>query len=183
VTETSWEQLRERLIARYDSLRVRLRRRLGSDALARESLHETWLQLARSDSPRSIFQPDSYIYAVALNVAAGIKRAETRHANHLEIEAAIDFADEAAGPEEIVETRIDLAELDRAIGELSERRRVILLEARLHNTPIQAIADSLGVSRRLVEIELKAALEHCARLLDRPLVRRFGPKPPDATNK
>jgi RNA polymerase sigma factor (sigma-70 family) len=183
VTEASWESLRARLTARYDSLRARLRRRLGSDALARESLHETWLQLARSDGPRPVFQPDSYLYGIALNMAAGLKRAEARHAGPLEIEAAINFADEAAGPEEIVESRFDLAELSRAIGELSDRRRAILLAARLQEMPIQSIADSLGVSRRLVETELKKAIEHCARRLDRPVVRRFGPKSPDSTDR
>ncbi len=183
MTETSWESLRERLIAKYDGFRARLRQHLGSDALAKESLHETWLQLARSDGPRSVIQPDSYLYRIALNMAAGLKRAESRHASNLEIEAAIDFADEAAGPEEIIETRFDLEQLDRAVGELSDRRRAILLAARLQDMPIQNIADSLGVSRRLVEIELKKAIEHCARRLDRPVVRRFGPRPPNSTNK
>jgi RNA polymerase sigma factor (sigma-70 family) len=162
MSETSWESLRERFIVKYDSFRTRLRRRLGSDDLARESLHETWLQLARSDGVRSVLQPDSYLFGIALNMAAGLKRVETRHASRVEIEAAIDFADEAAGPAEIVEARFNLRELEYAIEELPPRRRTILLAARIQEIPIQTIADSLGLSRRMVEIELKRAIEYCA---------------------
>ena len=181
MSETSWEALRERFIVKYDSFRTRLRRRLGSDDLARESLHETWLQLARSDGIRSVLQPDSYLFGIALNMAAGLKRVETRHASRVEIEAAIDFADEAAGPAEIVEARFNLRELECAIEELPPRRRTILLAARIQEIPIQTIADSLGLSRRMVELELKRAIEYCAGRLGRPVTRRFGPKPPEAT--
>ena len=181
VSETTWEGLRERFVVKYDSFRARLRRRLGSDDLARESLHETWLQLARSDRTQPVLQPDSYLYGIALNMAAGLKRAETRHASRVEIEAAIDFADEAAGPYEIAAARFDLQTLERAIQDLPPRRRAILLSARMQDIPIQSIADSLGLSRRMVEIELKRAIDYCARRLDRPVKKRFGPRPPEST--
>jgi RNA polymerase sigma-70 factor (ECF subfamily) len=181
VSDTSWESLRERFIVKYDTFRARLRKRLGSDDLARESLQETWLQLARSGGSTSVLQPDSYLFGIALNMAAGLRRAEVRHASRLEIEAAIGFADDAAGPIEIVEARFNLRELERAIQDLPPRQRAILLAARIQETPIDSIARSLCLSRRMVEIELKRALEHCARRLGRPVVRRFGPKPPNAT--
>jgi RNA polymerase sigma-70 factor (ECF subfamily) len=181
MSEISWEALRERFLVEYDNFRARLRKRLGSDDLARESLHETWLQLARSDGSRTVLQPDSYLFGIALNMAAGLKRSETRYASRLEIDAAIDFADEAAGPAEILEARFDLVELERAIQELPPRRRAILLAARIQEMPIQSIADSLGLSRRTVEIELKRAIAYCAGRLRRPVMRRFGPKAPEST--
>jgi RNA polymerase sigma factor (sigma-70 family) len=181
VSDISWEALRERFIVNYDSFRVRLRKRLGSDDLARESLHETWLQLARSDGARSVVQPDSYLFAIALNMAAGLKRTEARHASRTEIEAAIDFADEAAGPAEIVEARLGVEELERAIRDMPPRQRAILLAARIQDAPIQRIAETLGLSQRMVEIELKRAIEYCAGRLGRPVIRRFGPKPKEPT--
>lgn len=181
MTETSWEALRERFLVKYESLRARLRRRLGSDDLARESLHETWLQLARPAATKSVLQPDSYLFGIALNVAAGLRRAEARHASRLEIEAVIDLADEAAGPYEIVEGRFKLEELKRAIGGLPPRRRAILLAARIQGVPIQTIADELGLSRRTVELELKRAIEHCAGHLDRPRRGNFGFELPEST--
>ncbi len=181
MSDTSWESLRERFVVQYDSFRARLRKRLGSDDLARESLQETWLQLVRSDGESSVLQPDSYLFGIALNMAAGLKRAEVRYASRLEIEAAIDFADEAAGPVEIVEARFNLKELERAIQELPPRQRTILLGVRIQDIPIGSIATSLWLSRRMVEIELPRAIEHCAARLGRPVTRRFGPKPPKTT--
>lgn len=183
VTETNWEALRERFLVNYDSFRARLRRRLGSDDLARESLHETWLQLARPGGTTPVLQPDSYLFGIALNVAAGLRRVEARHASRLEIETVIDLADEAAGPYEIVEARFYLEKLERAIRELPSRRRVILLAARIQGLPIQKIADELGLSRRTVEIELKRAIEHCADRLGRPAKKDFGLGPPESTRE
>jgi RNA polymerase sigma-70 factor (ECF subfamily) len=114
-------------------------------------------------------------------MAAGLKRSDARHASRVEIEAAINFAEQAAGPDQIVEGRFDLEMLERAIQELPARRRAILLAARIHEMPIQTIADSFGLSRRSVEMELKRAIEYCAGRLGRQVIRRFGPKAPETT--
>jgi RNA polymerase sigma-70 factor (ECF subfamily) len=63
------------------------------------------------------------------------------------------------------------------LEELTPRRRMILLASRVEEVTLQEIANRLGISQRLVEIELKHALDHCAERLQRQVVRRFGPKP------
>jgi RNA polymerase sigma-70 factor (ECF subfamily) len=181
MSDASWDALRERFIVKYDSFRARLRKRLGSDDLARESLQETWLQLARPGGANPVTQPDSYLFGIALNMAAGLRRTEKRHAGRQEIESALDFADEAAGPDRIVEARFNLQELEHALLELPPRQRAILLAARIQELPIQTIADQLGLSKRMVEIDLKRAIAFCAGRLDRQVTQRFGPKPPEAT--
>ena len=72
MSDANREILRERFIVKYDTFRERLRKRLGSDDLARESLQETWLQLARSSGTWSVPQPNSYLFGIALNMAAGL---------------------------------------------------------------------------------------------------------------
>jgi RNA polymerase sigma-70 factor (ECF subfamily) len=52
---------------------------------------------------------------------------------------------------------------------------MILLASRLEGTPLRLIAGQLGISQRMVEIELKHALDHCAERLDRKVTKRFGP--------
>jgi FlaA1/EpsC-like NDP-sugar epimerase len=47
----------------------------------------------------------------------------------------------------------------------------------LPETPHQEIATRFGISTRMVEKELKRALEHCGQRLERKIVRRFGPRP------
>jgi len=100
---------------------------------------------------------------------------ERRRAPAGEIGALLDVADDAPSPDREIEARSEVAALERAIEELSPRRRTILLASRVQQLPLRQIAERLGVSQRLVEIELKQALAHCAERLERPLTQRFGP--------
>lgn len=181
MTATTWATLRELLVAKYDDFYKRLRRRLGSGDVAQEVLHDTYLQLSQPGEPAFVRRPEAYLYRIALNVAAGRKRTEARRATPLEIEAAIELVDEAAHTDRTVEARFDLEALARAIEELPLRQRSIFLAARVEGLPIQAIATSFGISRRLVEMELRKALDHCAARLDRQMVRRFRAAEPKAS--
>lgn len=169
----TWEALRLLLVARYDEFHKRLRRRLGSGDLAHETLHETFVHLNRSTDVAAIERPDAYLYRIALNVAAMRRRSEARLASALEIEEAIDQVDEAAHPDRVVEGRFDVEALKQAIAELPPRRRAIFLAARVEEKPVRSIAAAHGISTRLVEMELRKALDHCAAKLDRPVVMRF----------
>ncbi len=182
MSETTWAGLRQLLVVKYDDLRERLRRRLGSDELAHESLHEAYLHLSRTGERTAVQRPESYLFRIALNLAASQKRSMGRQATPQEIEAVLELVDETAQTEKMVEARLDLATLERAIEELPPRRRSIFFAVRVQEVPIQDVANSLGVSRRLVEIELKRALAYCAARLDRTVTRRFGPKPSNESN-
>jgi RNA polymerase sigma-70 factor (ECF subfamily) len=76
---------------------------------------------------------------------------------------------------------MELEELQRAFAELTPRRRQILMAARAEGRQLREIAAQLGISQRLVEMELKQALEHCALRLNRVVVQRFGPRRPKAS--
>ncbi|WP_197322774.1 sigma-70 family RNA polymerase sigma factor, partial [Ralstonia solanacearum] len=89
----------------------------------------------------------------------------------------LEIVDAAPGPEREVESREQIARLEQVLEELTPRRRTILLASRLEGTPLREIAERLGVSQRLVELELKAALEHCAKRFGKKVTRRFGPAP------
>lgn len=176
MTETTWTSLRQLLADRYDDWCRRLGRRLGSDDLAREILHETWLQLHDQRKAETIANPSGYLLRTALNIATDRGRSESRLARRFEIRAVLDMADETPGPAEASEARADIEALERALEQLTPRRRTILLSSRLEGLTLRQIADRLGISQRLVEIELKHALDHCADRLDREIIQRFGPK-------
>lgn len=176
MTETTWENLRQMLADRYDDLRKQLARRLGSEDLARETLHETWLHLHRQEGTEAIGSPAGYLGRVAFNIAIDRGRKASRLARRLEIRAVLELPDDTPGPLELAEAQQEIAALEHALDELTPRRRTILLASRLEGTPLRRIADQLGISQRMVEIELKHALEHCAARLDRKVTRRFGPK-------
>jgi RNA polymerase sigma-70 factor (ECF subfamily) len=176
MTGTTWEALRQLLVDRYDDLRRRLARRLGSAELATEVLHETYLRLNRDSVELGVVQsPKAYLFRSALNVAADHHRkAEGRRLDTLETETLRGIADAAIDPVKAMEARLEVTTLERALEELTPRRRAILIAARLEEVPHVEIAARFGISTRMVEKELRAALLHCSARLEKKLVGRFG---------
>ncbi|WP_460415570.1 RNA polymerase sigma factor [Pseudomonas sp. microsymbiont 2] len=158
----------------YDALRVRLRRRLGSDDLANDVLQETYLRVDRMEAVHDLRKPDAYLYRMALNVAADRREADARLLTGGEIEALLQVAEDQ-DPARIVGGQREIQNLLGALYELPARRRRIFIAARLEEASHQEISQRFGISTRTVEKELKAALGHCAQRLDRKVFQRFGP--------
>jgi RNA polymerase sigma factor (sigma-70 family) len=161
MSETSLIALRQIFLDRYDDLKQRLARRLGSADLAGDALQDTWLRLAHAEAMDSIRSPKSYLFRMAFNMARDRRRSEKQHLNFEDVGSLLHFVDEAPNPAEIAEARSDLRALQAVLAELPPRRRAILLAARVDNLPRQEIAERLGVSLRLVSKELRLAHEYC----------------------
>jgi RNA polymerase sigma-70 factor, ECF subfamily len=161
MTDQALIAIRRLFIDRYDDLKARLTRRLGSADLAGDAMHNTWLRLARVDSIGAVQSPHNYLLRIALNVAADQRRLENRYVSDAEVESLLELPDQAPTPEDTVLARSDLEAFKAIMDELPARRRAIFLAARMGNVPRQEIADRLGVSRRLVAKELLLAHEHC----------------------
>jgi RNA polymerase sigma factor (sigma-70 family) len=176
MTETSWATLRQLFVDRYDDLRRRLARRLGSTDLATEILHETYLRLDRGSAQLGlVHNPKAYLFRTALNVAADHHRsAEGRRLNSLEVDTLRGIADSALDPAKATEAQLSVTMLERALDELTPRRRAILIAARLEEVPHAEIAAHFGISTRMVEKELRSALLHCSQRLEIKLTSRFG---------
>lgn len=150
-------RLRSLFIDRYQQFKGRLARLLGSDDVASEALHDTWLRLAQAEQVGAVQNAESYIFRAALNAADDRRQRERHHRAVLDIESLPELADERPTPEDVVLARSELDAFRRILADLPTRRRAIFLAARLHNMPRQEIADRLGVSRRLVAKELLLA--------------------------
>jgi RNA polymerase sigma-70 factor (ECF subfamily) len=165
MTEKARATLLSFLAVRYDDLKTRLTRRLGSAELAGEALQDTYLRLGHTDTDGMVRSPGAYIFRMAFNIAMDHRRAESRRLSVAEIHDLLNIADDAPGPEQIVGARSEIEALERVIEELPPRRRAVLLAARLEGLPQRQIALRLGISLRLVEKELKRAQEYCAERL------------------
>jgi len=170
---TSWAALRDLLSERYDELKARLTRRLGSEELARESLNETWLRLHRPNDAGMVDSPTGYVMRMAVNAATDHRRAESRRARRADVSAALEVADPAPGPAREAEARQELDMLREAIASLPPRTRDILIAARLEGRPQQEIAERYGISPRMVRIELRRALDHCEAHLEENATEGF----------
>jgi len=176
MTETSWAALRDLLVDRYDELRNRLARRLRSADLASDTLQETWLRLARAGSAGPLRSPEAYLFRMALNVAADERDSQKRRLSYSEIEPLMKLDEDELDPERLTEGRSDISALAQALDELPPRRRAIFIMARVDELPHRVIAERTALSVRMVDRELRKALEHCSQRLDRKVVRAFGPR-------
>lgn len=142
-------------------------------------LHEAWLRLDRMQglAPGTVIgNPSAYLYRVALNVAADQRRTEQRHVSRVETEALIQSAIEELDPARITEARQELETLVLALEDLPPRRRAVFIASRLEGLPHKMIAAHLGITVRVVDRELKAALDFFSATLDKKSTPRRGPR-------
>jgi RNA polymerase sigma factor (sigma-70 family) len=165
MTEIKRTILRRVLVTRYNDLKMRLTRRLGSAELAGEALQDTYLRLEGVETSGVVSSPGAYLFRMAFNIAMDHRRAERRRLSFMEVRHLLDVAEDTLGPARIVEGRLEIEALERVLAELPPRRRAILLAVRLEGLPQRQIAARLGISLRLVEKELQRAQEYCAERL------------------
>jgi RNA polymerase sigma factor (sigma-70 family) len=166
MSDPVWASLRTTIALRYDSFRRRLTRSLGSRDLADDALNETWLRLHRTDAVGAIQQAESYIFRMALNIAADTRRSERRRASKTEIWATIRRMDDGPDLAREMEARFEVETLKRAMAELPPRRRAILIAARLDGLSHATIAERFNISRTMVQKELRRAIKYCVERLE-----------------
>jgi RNA polymerase sigma factor (sigma-70 family) len=165
MSDTGWAALRDAIVARYDEIKARLARSLGSRDLADEVMQEAYLRLHRHDGAGAIEKPEAYIFRTALNIATDRRREESRRASQAEVFAAIERGNDTRDLSTEIDARFEVEALKRALAELPARRRAIFIAARVDGVSHHDIARRLGLSRTMVQKELRRALGHClARL-------------------
>jgi RNA polymerase sigma factor (sigma-70 family) len=173
--------LRDFLVADYSAMDRRLALRLGSADLASDVMQETYLRVEALNEIESIRSPKDYLFRIALNIANDRHRAANRRLTSEEVDSLLDLPDDRPDPEREIEARSEMNLLKRAIAELPERRRKVLMLSRIEGLPNREIAARLRVTVRTVEMDLKQAIEHCAERLKRPVPVKFGFRRPETS--
>jgi len=182
MTKTGLALLLQVLMDDYSVLKGQLARRLGSQDVD-DVLQEAYLRLHRMDNVRSVRHPRTYLFRIALNIAADRRRSESRRLTRSEIELLLRLEHDELDPERIAEGRSSVRMLARVLEELPPRRRAIFVAARLEGLPYPEIAARVGISTRLLERELKQALDHCRDRLEIKLSQRFGSRRLESSNE
>lgn len=157
--------LRAVIAARYDYLVAHLGRRLRSNDLAQDALHDIYLQLEKGKEVASVSNPIGFLLTAAMNRARNRQKADKRLASIAEIETTFNLVDDAPTPAEVAEARSEYQVFEKAFAGLPPRRRAIFLASLKGELSSQEIAKRIGLSKRRVDVELKLAREHCARAL------------------
>jgi RNA polymerase sigma factor (sigma-70 family) len=161
---------------RRQELRRRLKHRLGSEEAANDALQETYLRIKRMGKDSEVSSnPAGYLFRMAINVAADQRQADGRYLTGSEVEELLNIGADTLDPARIVHARLEVEALEQAMLELTSRQREILIAARIDDVSQEDIAHRFDISVRMVGKELKKALEHCGKRLDRKVTQRFGP--------
>jgi RNA polymerase sigma-70 factor (ECF subfamily) len=174
MAESSQALLLRLLTSNYSMLKGRLARRLGSADAADEALQEAFLRMERMDGIGVVRQPQSYLFRMALNAAADLRRSEKRRLARSEIERLLQLEEDELDPERIASGRSSVRALVQALDGLPPRPRAILVAARIEGLTHEKIAARFAISTRLVERELKQALDHCRARLELKYQQTFG---------
>jgi RNA polymerase sigma factor (sigma-70 family) len=183
MADAGWKTLRSTLIERYDELTQRLCRALGSQASAENALHDTYLRLVRENLAElgEIRNPRNYLFRMALNVATSNRRREPQWLTYAESDAFLETLDDRPDPEQVAAGRSELALVQKFLGELPPRRRAIFEAAWIDELPQKEIAARHDLSVRMVQIELKQAMDHIAERLGRSEAADFVSAPGKAS--
>ena len=155
--------LRNLIRVRYDYLLSRLSYCLGSKALAGDALHDAFVRLERAELSADLQQPVSYVLRMATNIAANMRRGNSRLLSMDEALQALEIPDETQDPEGSAEHRSQAALVKRALSSLPERQRTLLVESWLDEVPTAELARRHGMALRTVQHEIKSALEQIRR--------------------
>lgn len=174
--ETTSLPLLRLFMERRQELRRRLKNRLGSEELANDALQETYLRIERMGDTHCVSSnPAGYLFRMAINAAADQRQADARYLTGSEVEDLLNVGADTLDPARVVHAKLEVQILEHALRELTERQRAILIAARVEEVPQEDIARRFSISVRMVGKELKKALEHCGKRLDRKAIQRFGP--------
>jgi RNA polymerase sigma factor (sigma-70 family) len=156
------EDLRRHLAERYEQLRRRLTRKLGSEALAEEALHETWVRLGRGSELAPVANQDSYLLRAAANMAASLRISEEKHMGG-DPDIALEQPDDAPDAHRIAAGKAQVAMVMRALEELPDRQRDVFRAWFMADSSTEQLAQKHGVSLRTIQADLRSAVIHCAR--------------------
>lgn len=166
MTHDSRRTLREVILQRYEEFLGRLSRRLGSRELAGEVLQHAFVRLEHAELSGELREPASYVLRMAMNIAANMRRRDRRLLSLEEAREALEIpSDDAQDPAAQALFSADLARIRAAMAKLPKRRRVLLTEAWLDETPTAELAARHAIAVRTVQHEIQEAVKELRREL------------------
>lgn len=143
-----------------------LRRRVHSDADARDIAQETYLRFIRLADPQRIDNPEAYLFRIAANLLWEHRLGQQRHGDSSDA-GDIPQAEPAtdSGPLDLAVTEQAARRLKAALSDLPATPRAVLVLRIQHELTISQIAAQIGVSESMIKKHLTTAVAFCRKRL------------------
>ncbi len=142
------------------------RRKTGSAAEAEDLAQDVLLRALSHAGWESAEHAKGYIFRAAVNRWNDrCRREQTRNAVAVAWDEALqEHPDTAPLPDDVLSARHELALVMRALDEVGDRTRSVLLLIKVRRMRIAAVAERLGISQSAVSKHLARGLAHLAQL-------------------
>jgi RNA polymerase sigma factor (sigma-70 family) len=149
--------------AHHDSLIQFLRRRVGSDADARDIAQEAYLRLFRYRENQDLGSLKALVFRIASNLLGMRSRtARARHSNeHRPLEETLELPAGDPSPEQHVYAEQRLDRLMQVIERLPTKCQQVFVLSRFHDMNYPEIAVRCGIGVKMVEKHIAHALAIC----------------------
>lgn len=151
-------------LANGSSITRYLARATGSEHDAQDLSQDAWIKFSRNRATAQA-APLAYLLRIARSLSLDYKKTKARRLTTQDIDGLLAVPCEYPDALKQIEDRDQIRWLNQILDELPERRRRILLMARVEERRHVDIAEEFGVSVRTIEMEVRKALDHCFRRL------------------
>jgi len=154
----------------HDSLIRFIRRRIGNAEEADDIAQDLYCRIARQPDVAAIKQPRAYLFRAARNFI--FNRNQHRRYTSADAHFSIDDAAEAEivcsapSPECVVQSRQELALVEKAIEELSPKCRTVFLLVRFEEQSYKEVAAYMGLTVKSIEYHMRQAIIHIRTCVD-----------------
>ena len=143
-------------------------RRTGSQSDAEDLVQEVFARLAQMADASKMENPQAYVFQIAVNLLRDRARRSgaRRSAMHEPFDEAM-HAETGGSPEARLLAREELAQVERTLGALPRKTKIVFLLHRLDGLKYREIADAMGLSVSTVEKHMMKALSAIGRGMER----------------
>lgn len=154
------------LVEGYQTQVYRLAARMCGESAADDVTQEAFVAAWRAlPSFRGECRFSTWLYRLTTNAAIDLLRLEKRHRNADDI-TELELSDDGLSPQELAERGETQEAVRRALGQLSEEHRQVLLLRYMQELDYGEIADALEISEGTVKSRISRAKGRLRELLD-----------------
>jgi len=162
---TAIEKQHGRSLRRFLASRLR-----NAAADVPDLVQEVFLRLLRIQRHETIRSPEAYLITIANHVLHQHALRQSARPEPVDVMDALSELQSGAeiDPAAQVETQQRVAQLERALRQLSPKARTALILHRRDGFSLEEIGAQLGISRAMAKKYLAQALSHCRRRIPKP---------------